>query len=79
MNEILATINTYGPLIVSILGVVYMFIIKFSHIDDIKEMLIKMDEKIEGKLDTICERQIDHEGRISHIEGSLNGRHKTVG
>ena len=79
MSEILATINTYGPLATSILCVGYMFMVKINHIDEIKVTLDKMDKTIEKKLDMISQRQIDHEGRISHIEGSLNGRHKTVG
>lgn len=79
MSELLATINTYGPLVTSILSVGYMFLIKVSHIDDIKATLEKMDKSIESKLDAISERQLNHEGRISHIEGSLNGRHKING
>ena len=79
MSELLATINTYGPLTTSILSLGYMFVIKLSHIDDIKATLEKMDKSIESKLDTICERQIDHEGRISRIEGTLHGRHKING
>lgn len=75
MSELLATINTYGPLMTSVISLGYMFVIKLSHIDDIKATLEKMDKNIERKLDTICARQIDHEGRISRIEGTLNGRH----
>jgi hypothetical protein len=68
-------LNTYGSLIVSITSLVYLIAVKFNHIDAIAKTLEKMDATIESKLDIIATRQLEHEGRISKLEGKMNGRH----
>lgn len=78
MTELTSALTTYGPIVTSIGSFVYLLMVKINNITAIEKTLDKMDKNIEAKLDTICERQLDHEGRISTIEGQLNagtGRH----
>lgn len=74
MTSGLATwIGTYGSFFMALGSFIYLLIVKVNNISVIEKTLEKMDKNIEQKLDTICERQLDHEGRISKIEGKLNG------
>lgn len=73
MSEISSWLTTYGPLVTSIGSFAYLLTVKINNITAIEKTLEKMDRNIEQKLDTICERQLDHEGRISKIEGKFNG------
>ena len=74
MSEFFHNVAVFGPLVVSVLSFGYLLSVKISHIDDIKKTLRRMDENIERKLDSIHETQMDHESRISKIEGKMNGR-----
>lgn len=67
-------IMAYGPIASSLGSFFYLLSVKVNNISNMEKSLIKIETKIE----TICERQIHHEGRVSKIEGVIHGRHKTV-
>jgi hypothetical protein len=71
---ILEFLNSYGSLLLSATSLVYLFAVKVNNIDTIAATIEKMDKTIESKLDIIATRQLEHEGRISKIEGRINGK-----
>lgn len=72
MSDLASFINNYGSLITGSASLFFIISMKLNNIAAIEKTL----DKIEKKVDNVCEVQLDHESRVAHIEGKLNnGRH----
>jgi len=63
-------LRNYGSLFISLFTLFYLFIAKIQNIKYIEKDVLE----IKNKLGILEKRQVNHEGRLSRVEGRLNGR-----